>query len=95
MIQKLKHLPVLKLQAWFFGEGSFEEGFFGSQRDSQAKIDGLGCKIAHIRWIASISYLYTLPETNSSPLNMDGWRWNLLSGWPTFRGYVSFRERTT
>ena len=35
----------------------------------------------------------TLPETNSSPLKMDGWKMiHLLSGWPIFRGYVSFRE---
>lgn len=32
-----------------------------------------------------------LPETNSSPLKMDGWNTFLL-GWPVFRVYVSFRE---
>ena len=36
----------------------------------------------------------TLPETNSSPLKMDGWNTSFLSGWPIFRGYVSFRECT-
>ena len=36
--------------------------------------------------------LYTLPETNSSPLKMDGLKMNLLLGWPNFRSYVSFRE---
>ena len=34
----------------------------------------------------------TLPETNSSPLKMDGWNTSFLLGWPIFRGYVSFRE---
>ena len=35
---------------------------------------------------------YTLPETNSSPLKMDGWNTSFLLGWPIFRCYVSFRE---
>ena len=34
----------------------------------------------------------TLPETNSSPLKMDGWNTSFLLGWPIFRGYGSFRE---
>ena len=34
----------------------------------------------------------TLPETNSSPLKMDGWKMTFLLGWPIFRGHVSFRE---
>ena len=34
----------------------------------------------------------TLPETNSSPLKIDGWKTSFLLGWPIFRGYVSFRE---
>ncbi len=34
----------------------------------------------------------TLPETNSSPLKMDGWNTTFLLGRPIFRGYVSFRE---
>ena len=37
-------------------------------------------------------YIYTLPETNSSHLNMDGWNTSFLLGWPIFRGYVTFRE---
>ena len=28
----------------------------------------------------------TLPETNSSPLKMDGWNTSFLLGWPIFRG---------
>ena len=39
-----------------------------------------------------LNVLYTLPETNSSPLKMDGWNTTFLLGWPIFRGYVSFRE---
>ncbi len=35
---------------------------------------------------------FTLPETNSSPLKMDGWETSFLLGWPIFRCYVSFRE---
>ena len=34
----------------------------------------------------------TLPETNSSPLKMDGWNTTFLLGTPIFRCYVSFRE---
>ncbi len=34
----------------------------------------------------------TLPEANSSHLNMDGWNTSFLLGCPIFRGYVSFRE---
>ena len=34
----------------------------------------------------------TLPETNSSPLKMDGWNTTFLLGRPIFRGYVSFRD---
>ena len=34
----------------------------------------------------------TLPETNSSPLKMDGWNTTFLLGRPIFRCYVSFRE---
>ena len=37
---------------------------------------------------------FTLPETNSSPLKMDGWNTSFLLGWPIFRCYVSFREGT-
>ena len=36
----------------------------------------------------------TLPETNSSPLKIDGLNTSFLLGWPIFRGYVSFREGT-
>ena len=35
---------------------------------------------------------FTLPETNSSHLKMDGWNTTFLWGRPIFRGYVSFRE---
>ena len=35
---------------------------------------------------------FTRPETNSSPLKMDGWKTSFLLGWPIFRCYVSFRE---
>ena len=35
----------------------------------------------------------TLPETNSSPLKMDGWNTTFLLGRPIFKGYVSFRDR--
>ena len=35
---------------------------------------------------------FTLPETNSSHLKMDGWKMNFLLGWPIFRDHVSFRE---
>ena len=34
----------------------------------------------------------TLPETNSSPLKMDGWKTSFLLGCHLLRGYVSFRE---
>ena len=34
----------------------------------------------------------TLPETNSSPLKLDGWNTTFLLGRPIFRCYVSFRE---
>ena len=34
----------------------------------------------------------TLPETNSWPLEMDGWKITYLLGKPSFRGSVSFRE---
>ena len=34
----------------------------------------------------------TLPETNSSPLKMDGWNTTFLLGSLIFRGHVSFRE---
>ncbi len=33
-----------------------------------------------------------LPETNSSPLKIDGWKTTFLLKKPMFRGYVSFRE---
>ena len=36
--------------------------------------------------------LYTVPETNSSHLKMDGWKTTFLLGRPIFRCYVSFRE---
>ncbi len=36
----------------------------------------------------------TLPETNSSPPKMDGWKITFLLGWPIFRHYLSFRECT-
>ena len=50
-----------------------------------------------LRWIENQCSdhfrLYTLPETNSSPLKIGGWNTSFLSGWPIFRGvFVSFRE---
>ena len=39
--------------------------------------------------------IITLPETNSSHLNIDGWKMSFLLGWPICRGYVSFRECIT
>ena len=39
------------------------------------------------------SWKYTLPETNSSHLKMDGWNTNFLLGRPIFQGRtVSFTE---
>ena len=38
-----------------------------------------------------LSLIY-LPETNSSPLKMYGWKTSFLLGWPILRGYVSFGE---
>ena len=32
------------------------------------------------------------PKLTFSPLKIDGWKMIFLSGWPIFRGYVSFRE---
>jgi len=34
----------------------------------------------------------TSPETNSSHLQIGGWKTNFLLGWPMFSGYVSSRE---
>ncbi len=36
--------------------------------------------------------LHTLPETNSSPLKIDGLNSSFLLGWPIFRGYVRLLE---
>ena len=65
----------------------------------------LGSLKRTLRWIRSVGFslaflmteIYkrkkcTLPETNSSPLKMDGWNTTFLLGRPIFRGYVSFRE---
>ena len=46
----------------------------------------IGCKCFNSR--------STLPETNSSPLKMDGWNITFLLGRSIFRGYLSFREGT-
>ncbi len=35
---------------------------------------------------------FTLPETNSSPLKMDGWKISFLLGWLNIERAVSFRE---
>ena len=43
-------------------------------------------------WMYHAGYLYTLPETNSSPLKIDGWKMYFLLGMTIFRDYVSFRE---
>ena len=37
------------------------------------------------RWYV-LSLQPTLPETNSSPLKMDGWNTSFFLGWPIFRG---------
>ncbi len=42
--------------------------------------------------VETINVQVTLPETDSSPLKMDGWNTIFLLGRPIFRGYVSFRE---
>ena len=39
-----------------------------------------------------LKWLYTLPETNSSPLKIDPWKRRFLLETTIFRGYVSFRE---
>ncbi len=46
-------------------------------------------------WICEryrIFFWLTLPETNSSPLKIDGWNTTFLLGRLIFRGYVGFRE---
>ena len=45
------------------------------------------------RIFCTVVYWFTLPETNSSHLKMDGWNTTFLLGWPIFRGHghVSFR----
>ena len=42
--------------------------------------------------VKQLCFPLTLPETNSSPLKMDGWNTSFFLGWPIFRCYVSFRE---
>ena len=37
-------------------------------------------------------FMFTLPETNSSHLKMNGWNTSFLLGWPIFRCYVCFGE---
>ena len=43
-------------------------------------------------YVSNMYIAHTLPETNNSPLKMDGWNTTFLLGRPIFRGYVSFRE---
>ena len=55
---------------------------------SRARLEG-GCGKKSPRFYKD----YTLPETNSSHLKMDGW--NTIVSFlenPIFRGYISFRE---
>ena len=54
---------------------------------SRPKVAGSG-----IFLFETINVQVTLPETDSSPLKMDGWNTIFLLGRPIFRGYVSFRE---
>ena len=78
---KTSHL----LCGWF-GEFSGEAGDF-PLKDLTWKTTVFG----------SVSFNYTcftLPETNSSHLEMDGWNTSFLLGWPIFRCYVSYREGT-
>ena len=53
---------------------------------------GINCFLQYLHLQAELNLTHTLPETNSSPLKMDGWKMNFLLGWPNFRGYVNFRE---
>ena len=46
--------------------------------------------LGSIHWLVTNGI--TLPETNSSPLKINGWKMNFLLGWSIFRGYVSFGE---
>ena len=49
-------------------------------------------RLDHRGWMLG-SWKYTLPETNSSHLKMDGWNTNFLLGRPIFQGRtVSFTE---
>ena len=72
--------------------------FFTPTANSPQKI--FGCDDLRIRfgsklWLGNREFLENrnnLPETNSSPLKMDGWNTSFLLGRPIFRGYVSFRE---
>ena len=52
------------------------------------------CCCFYLQYHFVVDQAFTLPETNSSHLKMDGWNANFLLGWPVFWGYVSFRECT-
>ena len=44
-------------------------------------------------WEWTNEMISTLPETNSSPLKMDGWNTSFLLGWHIFRGELLVSER--
>ena len=54
--------------------------------------DCISCHGGAIPVVKSWTPIITLPETNSSPLQMDGWNTTFLLGRPIFTGYVSLLE---
>ena len=59
--------------------------------ETNARRVGIAARLAP-QWLLGFERA-TLPETNSSPLKMDGWNTSFLLGWPIFRGEQLVSER--
>ena len=79
-----------------FAVARFSSNVFGSMCQNQIKELAWFLERGCIGNVFFSRFLkITLPETNSSPLKMDGLNTTFLLGRPIFRGYVSFREGKT
>ena len=89
--------PVLSEAGTFQTQRSTADHRLGAFHSFDARLGPgdrgcFGCLVKRCQKMMEKKTKTTLPETNSSPMKMDGWNTSFLLGWPSFRGYVSFRE---
>ncbi len=97
MLVKLGIFSKVRVNIKHIWNHQLDENLWFSNKNIFASVSSIGSSLLSMSGAVSPNppcqkSRLTLPETNSSPLKMDGWNTTFLLGRPIFRGYVSFRE---